>query len=434
MSLESGVERYAKAPPVSLAWLAWGLGAGLYLLAFYQRVAPAVITDELSGEFALTAAALGNLSAFYYYSYVVVQIPTGLLADRWGPRKVLTAGAGVMALGTLLFATAGSVVVANAGRLLIGAAGGVAFVSMLKLASHWMPARQFAFASGLALFVGTLGATMAGAPLRVAVDFFGWRPVMAASAVVTAFVAVAIWEFVRDDPVDRGFASYFPKVEREDTVASAASRLREVFHYRNAWLSFAIPGALSGIVLSFAGLWGVPFLVSQHGFTPREAAMTTSAMLIVWALGGLAYGVLSQRLHRRKAPMTAGFAATLLLWAVVVFARGIEGAMLVALLLCVALVAGAVVLVFPFAKESVPPRLGGTVSGIANMGMMLGGMVMQPLVGFMLDHHWNGGVANGVRVYDFAAYQWGFSVMLIWSVVALVLLAFAHETHCKPLR
>ena len=110
------------APPASLAWSIWGLGAALYLVAFYQRVAPAVLTRELSLDFGLSAAALGNLSAFYFYSYVAVQIPTGLLADRWGPRRVLAAGALLTAAGTLLFALAPGVAFANAGRLAIGAA------------------------------------------------------------------------------------------------------------------------------------------------------------------------------------------------------------------------------------------------------------------------------------------------------------------------
>src|SRR5690606_5066993 len=107
----------ADRPPARLAWLMWGLGAGLYLIAFYQRVAPAVLTRELTVDFALSAAALGNLSAFYFYSYVAVQIPTGLLADRWGPRRVLGLGAALTAAGTLLFALAPSVAWANAGRL-----------------------------------------------------------------------------------------------------------------------------------------------------------------------------------------------------------------------------------------------------------------------------------------------------------------------------
>ena len=422
------------APPAALAWLIWALAAALYLIAFYQRVAPAVITNELASEFALTAAALGNLSAFYFYSYVAVQIPTGLLADRWGPRRVLAAGAVLTAVGTLLFALAPNVAFANAGRLAIGAAAGVAFVSMLKLASHWMPPRRFAFASAFALFVGALGATLAGAPLRAGVDAFGWRPLMLASAAATVLVAIAIWIVVRDDPSERGYASYFPEEEREGDLASVAAHLREALGYRNALLSLAVPGAVSGIVLTFAGLWGVPFLVSRHGFTAREAAMTASAMLISWALGGLAFGELSQRVRRRKAPMIAGLAVTLMLWSITLFVPGIEGAALVALLLAMAFIGGTAILIFAFAKESVPTHLGGTVSGIANMGMMLGGMVMQPAVGFMLDRHWAGAMAGGARVYDDAAYRWGFSMMLAWGALSLVLLAFARETHCKPLR
>ena len=105
-----------------------------------QRVAPAVITVELSDAFGLTAAALGNLSAFYFYSYVAMQIPTGLLADHFGPRKLLGIGGLIAAMGTAVFAMAQDAWWANAGRLLIGGSVGVAFVCMLKLASHWMPA------------------------------------------------------------------------------------------------------------------------------------------------------------------------------------------------------------------------------------------------------------------------------------------------------
>ena len=131
-----------RLPPAKLAWTVWGLGAVLYLIAFYQRVAPAIMTTELMAEFHITAAALGHLSAFYFYSYVGMQIPTGIIADRWGPRRLLTAGALVAALGSLMFALAPSIGWAYAGRLLIGGSVAVAFVCMLKLASHWIVPRQ----------------------------------------------------------------------------------------------------------------------------------------------------------------------------------------------------------------------------------------------------------------------------------------------------
>jgi sugar phosphate permease len=430
-SAPEGTPGGGRAPPPGVAWTVWALGAALYLIAFYQRVAPAVITQELSRDFALSAGALGNLSAFYFYSYVVVQIPTGLLADRWGPRRMLTLGAGLTAAGTLVFALAPGVGWANAGRLAIGAAAGVAFVSMLKLASHWLPARQYAFASGVALFTGVVGATLAGPPLRIAVDAFGWRAVMAVSAVVTAIVAAAIWVIVRDDPSEKGYASYHAHGSLHAPAGSMLAQLREVMAYRNTWILFLAPGALSGIVLTFAGLWGVPFLVTHHGFGTRGAATLTSAMLVAWSLGSMLFGPWSERLHRRKPLMIGGLAAAMALWALVLFVPALPAGLLVALLLAVAFASSAFIISFVFARESVPARLAGTVSGITNMGVMLGGMLMQPLVGLVLDARWDGRIVEGVRVYDYAAYQWGFALLLAWGAAALVLFAFARETRCR---
>ena len=418
-------------PPPALAWLVWGLGALLYLIAYYHRVAPAVITRELSIEFGLSGAALGNLSAFYFYAYSAVQVPTGLLADRWGPRRLLTLGAALTAGGTLVFALAPSAPWANAGRFAIGAAAGVAFVSMLKLASHWMHARQFALASGVALFVGVMGATLAGAPLRAAVDAFGWRGVMGASAGFTAVVALVIWLVVRDDPHERGYASFSPP-HAEGAQPSIAAQLAEVARLRIAWLMVLLPGGICAIILTIPGLWGVPFLVTQYGFTQREAALTCSAMLVAWALACVAFGPLSERMGRRKPIYAGGLATLLVLWAVIVFTPGLSRAVLIALLLAVSIASGTFILTFALAKESVPAHLAGTASGIANMGVMLGGMFMQPLVGYVLDLNWRGRMEHGVRVYDFDAYRWAFSLMLAWGAASLAMMALIRETYCRP--
>jgi MFS family permease len=419
------------SPPPSLAWTVWGLAAALYFIAFYQRVAPAVLTNELTAEFNLTAASLGNLSAFYFYSYVALQIPIGLMADRWGPRVLLAAGCVIAALGTLVFAMGPSLWWANAGRLLIGGSVGVAFVCMLKLASHWMPPRQFALTSGIALTVGVVGGVTAGAPLRLLVDSFGWREVMQGSAVLTLLLAGAIWWIVRDDPAERGFATHFAGDHHEQPAQSLWSSLREVLTYRNIVLLFFVPGVCSGIVMSFAGLWGVPFLTTHYGLAKTHAAGLCSAMLIAWAVGSMSYGPLSERLGKRKPLYIGGVVATMSLWAVLVFVPNLSYAVLVALLFSVGVAAGVFILIFAFGKESVPPRLGGAAAGIVNMGVMTGGMVMQPVVGWMLDLNWTGGVAEGVRVYDLAAYRTAFSLLFAWGALSVILLFFTRETHCK---
>ena len=234
-------------PPTRLAWTVWGLGAVLYFIGFYQRVAPAVMTAELMNTFQINAAALGTLSAFYFYSYVAMQVPTGILADTWGPRRLLAAGALVCGVGTLLFALAPGVGWANLGRLLIGGSVAVAFVGMLKLATHWFAPRQFALSAGLALFVGVIGAALAGVPLQALVAGFGWRVVMLASAALPLATGAAIWWIVRDDPLERGYTSY-----AHNPAASTSARpgfmagLAEIFRYRNTWLLCLIPGGIVG--------------------------------------------------------------------------------------------------------------------------------------------------------------------------------------------
>lgn len=418
-------------PPLSLAFFVWGLAAALYFMAFFQRVTPAVITRELMAEFAIGAAALGNLSAFYFYSYVGLQIPTGILLDRWGARRVLTLGAAVAAVGTVAFALATSYGHAGLGRLLVGGSVGVAFVAMLKIAAHWFAPSRFAMLSGLALLTGMLGAIGAGAPLRLATDVFGWRNAMLVMASITALLALLIWRFLRDDPADRGFASYAPQVQRGSEPVLAG--LRQASAYRNVWLIFFIAGGFTGPMLTFAGLWGVPFLTTHYAMSVTRAALLTSAMLLAWGVGGTLFGSLSDRLGRRKPVYGLGLGVAITGWSIVWLVPGLPVAVLVTVLLLTGFFSGSVVIAFAFAKESTPARLSGTTGGITNMGNMLGGMLMQPAVGWVLDRMWGGGISNGVRVYDFAAYRAGFSLMLVWLVICAILLVLTRETGCRQL-
>ena len=289
-------------PSARIGWTIWGLGAAFYLYAFFQRVAPAVMTTELSADFSLSASALGNLSALYFYSYVAMQFPTGILADIWGPRRLLTTGAILAAVGTLIFALAQDSTMASIGRLIIGAAVSVPFVCMLKLANHWLPPRQFALASGLALVTGIVGAVFAGVPLSLAVETWGWRPVIAVSALFPLAIGVAIWILVRDDPSEKGYESFVTQTIEPDRhpVSHALQGLGKVFHYRNTWLLAVVPGGIVGSILSYAGLWGVPFMTTHHGLNTSTAAAICSAMLIVWAIGGPVFGTVSDRMGRRK--------------------------------------------------------------------------------------------------------------------------------------
>lgn len=416
-------------PPARLAWLIWGLGAALFLIGFFYRVAPGVMTTELMNDFDITAAALGNLAAFYFYSYVFMQIPTGLLSDSWGPRRLLTAGALVAGIGSLCFALAGTLLWAGFGRLLIGGSVAVAFVAMMKLSSHWMLPRHFALASGMALFLGIIGAVFAGTPLRLLIAEFGWRPVMLVSSAIPFVLAVLIWIIVRDDPTERGYTSYAPPAQGKTTFVGVVSGLKLVVGYRNTWLLTLAPGALAGSVLAFAGLWGIPFLTTHHDMDITTAAAVCSAMLLAWAIGGPLFGSLSERFGRRKPLYIAGCLGLTLGWVVIVLFPMMPVVLLVALIIFIGFCAGGVIIGFAFIKESVPIALGGTAAGVCNMGNMLGPMLMQPITGLILDHYWQGTMAMGVRMYSLGAYQAGFALMVAWGVVSTLCVFLSKETH-----
>ena len=420
-------------PPARLAWTMWGLGAALYLIGFYHRVAPAVMTGELMKDFAIDAAGLGSLSAFYFYSYVAMQTPTGILADRLGPRRLLSMGALVASIGGLIFGLAPTMIWASIGRLLIGGSVAVAFVGMLKLASHWFAPRQFALATGMALFCGIIGAVFAGVPLRLLVNTMGWRPVMTASAFITLVVAMAIWLFVRDDPSEKGYQSYSSAVPEETSRYSVVAGMREIFRYRNTWLLCLIPGGVVGCILTFSGLWGVPFLPTCYRLSPTHAASLNSAMLVAWAVGGPLCGGLSDRMGLRKPLYVICNISLVLAWTVIIFIPALPLPLLTGLLLFAGLASGGMIISFAFVKESVPSDLGGTASGILNMGVMAGPMIMQPAVGWILDLKWHGEFLNGVKIYDFNAYRYGFSLMLGWAILSAVLILCTKETNCRQI-
>jgi nitrate/nitrite transporter NarK len=420
-------------PPLALAAAVWGLGAALYLIGFFHRVAPAVLTRELSTEFALTAAALGNLSAVYFYSYVAMQIPTGLLADHWGPRRTLALGGALAAAGAALFALSSDYALVILGRLLVGGAVGVAFVSMLKLSTHWFAPSRFAAIAGVAVATGVVGAVSAGAPLRFAADAVGWRQVIVGIGVLTALVAITTWFVVRDDPRERGYRSFMPEGRPGAPGHSVLGGLRICLRSRNTWLVFFINGAVAGAPLAFAGLWGVPFLVTHYGLATATAALMTSLVLVAWAFGGPVLGALSDRTGARQPIYLVGAAAAFVGWIVVVFVPDLPVPALATVLVAIGFASAAVMIGFALVKETVPPSLAGTAGGVTNMGNMLGGMTLQPAIGWVLDRMWAGETADGVRVFDLDAYRAGFMLMLAWMGVAVALVLYTRETHCRQL-
>jgi len=424
---------FASAPPSSRAWAVWTVAAIFYLAAFYLRTSPAVMTTELMRDFGIAASRLGQFSAFYFYAYILMQIPTGVLVDSWGARRLLIGGSIAAAAGTLLFGATTSYAVASIGRAIVGASTAVGWVVTLKLATHWFPKHRFAMLSGLGLMMGNLGALFAQVPLRLLVEAYGWRAVAAGSAACVLAIGAVAWALVENDPADVGYTSHAPlELQTTDrlTLAGILRELPRIFTYRNTWLIFLAQGGLVGAMLSFTGLWGPSYLKQRFSLASTEAAAVCSVMIVCWAIASPLAGHYSDRIGRRKPIYLGGAIAACFGWSLLFYAPlPLAAFTIVAALTSFA--CGAVVVAFAFAKESVPVRFLGTISGAVNVGNMLGPTLLQPAIGWALDRTWSGAMAGGVRLYSVDAFGAAFAMIVAWSLLSCLLIAITRETGCR---
>jgi sugar phosphate permease len=421
-------------PPSWLSWSVWGIGAVFYLAVFFLRAAPAVMTAELMRDFGIGAASLGNLSAFYFYFYVAMQIPVGALTNSWGPRKLLVCGAISAAAGQFLFGATSNFALACVGRAIIGGSTAVGWLVILRLAAHWFPNRKFAMVSGLGLFFGNLGALFAQVPLRLGVEYFGWRGTAIASSAMILGIGILAWIIVRDDPEQKGLESYAPPAlqqHEKTTIGSMFAGLRSVFAIRNTWLILIAQGGMVGPIMTFTGLWGAPFLKARFGLEPKAAATVCSIMIICWAVASPVFGGFSDRIGRRKPAYLFGSLICAAGWIVMIYATGLPLAVFTVVAAVTSFATGCVIIAFAYGRESVPARHMGTVTATTNIGNMLGNVLLQPGIGMLLDRNWTGVMVKGARLYSAEAYQTGFILIVGWALLSCVLIALTRETDCR---
>ncbi len=386
-----------------------------------------MVTD-LMRDFQASGAILGNLSAFYFYAYAALQLPVGILVDRFGPRRVLTAGAVLACLGSLLFATADGLIQAYAGRLLIGAGCGCGFVSALTLAARWFPPRRFALVSGLIMMFGMAGGVFGQAPLAWAVAQIGWRGTMLAGAALALVLAGAIWLIVRDNPLTPDAATASTRMTGPEIIAAIGRAVR----MPQTWILAGIGAGMTTALLAYGGLWGVPYMMAKHGLDRPVAAGSVSLILVGWAVGAPLLGWLSDRLGRRKLPLVGAAIVAVGTIVAVINAPGLPLIVVNGLMFVHGVASAGMVICFAAVRENAPAAVAGTAVAFVNMSVTATGAIFQPMLGWLLDLGWRGGLVDGARVYSVANYEQTFLVLAATGTAAVGLSLLVRETWCKP--
>ena len=410
------------------ATLALAIVVATYALSFFQRFAPAGIAADLVAAFNTSASSLGALAATYFYVYTIMQVPTGILVDTLGPRRILLIGGLVGGAGSLMFALASGLELALVGRTLIGLGVSVTFIAMLKIIAVSFDERRFATLVGLAMLIGNLGSVLAGAPLSWLAQVASWRHIFVALAAISLLLGVACWVLLREQPTAAGQTDTKPSFDRSLIVSGLVSVLKN----RDNWPTVCVNFGICGSFFAFAGLWATPFLTQAHGLSRAAAANHVSLYFVGFALGCVFMGALSDRLGKRKPVLIVTSHLYLLIWLLLLWDLALPLLASYALFTLMGLVTAGFTLTWSCAKEVNAPQLSGISTSVTNMAGFLAGAILQPLVGWVMDQRWQGGLTStGARLFTADDYHAG--LLLLTAVAAFGALAswWIRETGCR---
>ena len=412
------------------------------MTAYFHRTATGVIADSLMRDFSIsTASELGILSSIYFYVYAVMQMPAGICADYFGPRRTVSLSLLLAAAGAAIFGAADSMTEIYLGRVLVTVGVSVIYVSIVKIYTEWFRVREFGTMCGVIVIVANAGSLLSATPLALSVEVLGWRNSFYVIAGYSLLMAVCCWLMVRDRPTELGLPT-ISEVERQEgrqvpTEHGGHLTIRDsitaVVRNQYTWWPFLAAVAVYGVYMGFMGIWAVPYFMQVYGSSRIEASGYVMTMAMGNMLGGQFIGYISDKIGLRRKPYTVLTTFFLIVWLILTSWGGAKPPLWALYPLCLGIGFGmsGITLGIACTKEVNPPFAAGIAAGVANSAPFVGAALMQPLFGWVLDRGWKGIMENGVRVYPQEAYEsafWFCAAVLVFGLLCTLLIK---ETNCN---
>ena len=398
------------------------VGAFFYCYEFILRIIPGILQDEIRIALGnLSATTFSQIAALYYLAYSPMQLPVGILMDRFGPRYLLSLACLCCSIGSFLFSDT-TLIIVGFGRLLVGFGSAFAFVGLLSAAVNWLPKRYFSLVAGMMTTVSMLGLVYGEIHITHLAHNFGLHRVLVMVASAGLIITSGIFLIVRESPVKYSHQSI--------PYAVFMKQVLQVFRSRYIWI-IGVMGACFYTSLSvFGELWGKSFLEVTFNLNKTQAAQTTSALFLGWALGAPICGYLSDRSGERLRPIILGAIGALVCISLILYYPSLSYRWLTVLVFGYGVFSSIEIIVFIMAKEySVSEELSGTIFAVTNMIISLGGMLLQPLVGALLD--WSS-PHSYLHFYTAKNYRFGLSILIISMIMVIVIATGL--SRCAPSR
>jgi MFS family permease len=404
-------------------WIIWTIAASFFFYKYLIQVSPSVMTDDLMKAFQVHGAGLGNLSAFYFYAYLIMQIPVGIMLDRFSPRLLTTSAIFLCSISTFIFSQTDTFWIACLSRALMGAGAAFAAVSCFKLAAVWFSPKRFALVSGMFMTAAMLGAVGGQMPLSLLVQNVGWRFALEIVSMMGIVLGIIYYLVLRDKATK-------PLQSRQDKE-KISHLLKYIVTNKQAWALSLYSGLAFAPVSVFGGLWGVPFLETTYHLTRTDAALAVSCIFIGFAAGAPFWGWFSDYIQRRKPVLFIGTFSALLCLLIVLYSPNQLLPCLMILLFIFGFGASGFFTSFAMIRELFPIVLVATVLGIMNTFNSVFEALFEPLVGAILDWTWDGTLVHGTHQFSIDSYRLSLLILPLSLILALLTLVMVKETHCR---
>ena len=390
-------------------WVVFASVLFTYILISSQRTAPGLITDQVMLDFNVTATTIGLLTSIQFFVYTGLQIPMGILADRFGPNFFLIIGAILTGVGTIIYSLGSHEFVLFFARILIGTGDATIWVNMVLILSQWFNAKEFTRLIGVTAMTGSFGFLLATVPFSIFIDFLGWRSAFFSAGLMLCLCGVLLYFVLLKKPKQSVFIKN--DIQREKTL----DLLRRIFSNRQAWALFLCHFGIVGTYVGFISSWGVPYGMNVYGLTRSDASQIIMIGLIGALIGAPLAGWISSKLGEIKRPYIVVHFILLVSWSIFLLFHGNPPfSLLTMLFFIIGLAYGANALTFASVRQSFPIKESGIVSGFANTGGFLSAVLLPSIFGKILGHFEavSGSITNG--------YYYGFITPVIFSMIGLI--------------
>lgn len=395
--------------------------AAMFLLYKYMlQIFPSVMTLPLMEKYHLNGAELGNLVAFFFYAYFVMQIFVGVLLDKFSARVLTAVAIIVGALGALLFASANDFFFAATARVLMGVGAAFATVSYMKMAAVWFKPKHFPLVGGLLTVGVMLGALLAEAPLSYLSGEIGWSHSVRWIGYFGLIIGVLFLLLVRERPQahDRVVSNVKPKEHVK------LKHILDMLMDKRNWLLALYSGLAFAPLAVFGGLWGTPFIHISYGISLTESAFCVSMVYVGFGLGGPIFGYLASKTRRAYLWMQVGLVLSCTMLLMIVYVPGWSEALLIILMVLFGFGTSAFMLGFWVGKELNNVILAGSIVALINTGDAVFGGITDPAIGGLLDTFNNHHSWNGIPIFFAVDYQLAFFILPIYLIVASFVLIY----------